>query len=108
AAGLDAVVQYLGQGWQEGRDPRPDFSTSGYLAANMNVEGNPLVHYLRHGGVKVPTAEWQFAADLKLAGGDGGVDRAWYLQRNPEVARAGLDPVEHYLRYGWHEGRDPR
>src|SRR5206468_836762 len=33
--------------------------------------------------------------------------RAWYLAVNPDVAEAGLDPVEHYVSAGWREGRDP-
>ena len=103
----DPVEHYLRHGWQERRDPRPDFSTSGYLKANTGVEGNPFVHYLRYGGITVPS-EWQLAADYKLASLDHGVDRTWYLQKYGDVARAGIDPVEHYLRYGWHEGRDPR
>jgi glycosyltransferase involved in cell wall biosynthesis/1,4-dihydroxy-2-naphthoate octaprenyltransferase len=108
AAGVDPVEHYLQEGWREGRDPRPDFSTSGYLDANKDSEGNPLVHYLRHGGTKVPPPEWLFTADYHLASGDCGLDRTWYLQTYPDVARAGVDPIEHYLRHGWHEGRDPR
>lgn len=34
-------------------------------------------------------------------------DRDWYLFRNPDVARAGVEPLEHYLRDGFKEGRDP-
>ncbi len=40
---------------------------------------------------------------------DGGrwFDPDWYLLRNPDVARAGIDPVAHYVRYGEREGRRP-
>ena len=31
----------------------------------------------------------------------------WYLQQNPDVAQAGIDPACHYLHQGWREGRDP-
>lgn len=34
-------------------------------------------------------------------------DAAYYLERYPDVAAAGLDPVEHYVTYGTEEGRDP-
>lgn len=34
-------------------------------------------------------------------------DRNWYLQKYADVARAGVDPIIHYLTAGWHEGRDP-
>ena len=33
--------------------------------------------------------------------------RAWFLERNPDIAGCGIDPVTHYCRYGWREGRLP-
>ncbi|WP_091735153.1 hypothetical protein [Phenylobacterium immobile] len=34
-------------------------------------------------------------------------DAAFYLAANPDVARAGTDPLDHFLVHGWREGRDP-
>ena len=34
-------------------------------------------------------------------------DTGWYLERYPDVAEAGIDPVVHYVRFGAKEGRDP-
>ncbi|EIM65226.1 glycosyltransferase [Desulfobacter postgatei] len=34
-------------------------------------------------------------------------DAAWYLQRNPDVAEAGKDPLDHYLNFGWRQERAP-
>jgi hypothetical protein len=34
-------------------------------------------------------------------------DSNWYLETYPDVARAGVDPIKHYLSVGWQEGRDP-
>jgi hypothetical protein len=34
-------------------------------------------------------------------------DAAWYLVTYPDVAAAGVNPLEHYLRHGAAEGRDP-
>lgn len=34
-------------------------------------------------------------------------DPSFYLSRNPDVQRAGIDPLVHYILYGWTEGRDP-
>ncbi|GGB51779.1 hypothetical protein GCM10011502_26160 [Oceanisphaera marina] len=31
----------------------------------------------------------------------------WYLRRYPDVAAAGMDPWQHYFRFGYREGRDP-
>lgn len=46
-------------------------------------------------------------ADARLIRGSGLFDEAWYLERNPDVARMQLDPVRHYLQSGVLEGRDP-
>ncbi|SEI12424.1 Rhamnan synthesis protein F [Methylobacterium sp. 275MFSha3.1] len=37
----------------------------------------------------------------------GSVDPVWYKQRYLDVAAAGLDPLEHYLSYGYAEKRFP-
>ncbi len=34
-------------------------------------------------------------------------DRSWYLRTYPDVAEVGCDPLEHFLEFGWREGRDP-
>jgi len=34
-------------------------------------------------------------------------DKKWYLNRYPDIAKAKIDPVEHYITHGWHEGRNP-
>jgi hypothetical protein len=35
-------------------------------------------------------------------------DAEFYRVRNPDVAASGIDPLAHFLDYGWREGRDPR
>lgn len=34
-------------------------------------------------------------------------DADWYKEQNPDVTEAKIDPLEHFLRYGAREGRDP-
>lgn len=34
-------------------------------------------------------------------------DKAWYLSQYPDVEQQGLDPIDHYLRFGAQEGRNP-
>ena len=46
-------------------------------------------------------------SELDLIASSGLFDRGWYLEKNPDVRKAGMDPVLHYLRYGGAEGRDP-
>ena len=38
---------------------------------------------------------------------NGLFDADFYLDRNRDVRDAGLDPLRHYLRHGWREGRSP-
>lgn len=45
--------------------------------------------------------------DLQLVRRSGLLDSRWYLERYPDVAASGIDPVEHYLAFGAGEGRDP-
>ena len=33
--------------------------------------------------------------------------RDWFLEQNRDIAGCGIDPVTHYFRYGWREGRWP-
>ena len=36
-------------------------------------------------------------------------DRKWYLKQNPDVAaqKKKINAAEHYVKYGWKEGRNP-
>jgi hypothetical protein len=45
--------------------------------------------------------------DAILVARSGLFDKQWYLDRNPDVARSGLDPLIHFVLYGGQEGRDP-
>ena len=38
---------------------------------------------------------------------NGLINRNWYLQRYPDVAANHQDPIDHYLLFGFKEGRDP-
>ncbi|MBM7455573.1 glycosyltransferase involved in cell wall biosynthesis [Oceanisphaera litoralis] len=42
-----------------------------------------------------------------LAKQSGLFNAGWYLRRYPDVASAGMDPWQHYCRFGYREGRDP-
>jgi GT2 family glycosyltransferase len=45
--------------------------------------------------------------DAAIVLASGVFNSSWYLSQNPDVAAEGMSPVEHYLRHGWEEGRDP-
>jgi predicted nucleic acid-binding Zn-ribbon protein len=43
----------------------------------------------------------------KLIEKSGLFSASWYLERYPDVATSGQGALDHYMRYGWREGRDP-
>ena len=45
--------------------------------------------------------------DIALIQSSGLFNAEWYLKAYPDVAKEGVDPLEHYLRYGAAEGRNP-
>lgn len=45
--------------------------------------------------------------DSELIEESGLFDRSWYLSVYPDVAASGLDPLDHYLRYGASLRRNP-
>ena len=47
------------------------------------------------------------AEEIAIIRGARLFDEPWYLERYPDVAAAGADPIEHYLTVGAAEGRDP-
>jgi len=121
-AGVDAASHYLNSGWREGRNPGPNFDTKFYLKTYMSaIKGKkkqicPLLHYEmynKNNPVQVaPLAEYESAAaakkaEYKLIKNSKYFDRKYYLTAHSDVARAGADPVYHYLNNGWREGRNP-
>lgn len=132
-AGADPLGHFVGWGWREGRRPNPYFDTSWYLQHNPAVARagtNPLLHYIRTGEAenRLPCPHFDlpwFRAHHGLPAGTpvlawflarrtGGTvapipefDPVWYLREYPDIATAGVDPFEHYLLWGWREGRNP-
>lgn len=91
-AGVDPVLHYLVHGAANGRDPSPHFSTPFYRESYPNVTRNPLVDYLDGGAAAGRNPSSTF-------------DSAAYLERYPDVAKAGLNPLVHYVRFGKAENR---
>ena len=55
ATATPPIFHYCTRGWRELRDPRPDFSTAGYLERNKDIKScgmNPFYHYVRYRGVE--------------------------------------------------------
>ena len=134
--GETAASHYASLGWRQGYDPNPWFSTQAYLEENPGVAEAgqvPLFHYLEIGADEgkecKPSrhAAAYFNRSLGLAPNDaasdeerlgdagnherlairGEFDPHYYLTMNDDVAQAGVDPLTHFIEFGWREGRDP-
>src|SRR5438552_1359809 len=68
------------------------FDQAWYRATYAELgEDDPLNHYLANPEGRRPSP-W--------------FDPAWYLQKHPDVAGSGVEPLAHYVLFGAREGRD--
>ena len=93
----------------------PGFDPVFYLKTYRDVAAagaDPLDHYLQYGRSegRLPRAPRVPAngEPLPRAVDVPGFDPVFYLKTYPDVAAAGVDPLDHYLRHGRSEGRLPR
>ena len=93
--GLQPLFHYAFYGEREGRRPCPLFDPVWYRQ-HYALQGseNALGHYLQHrvGGAYSPIPEF---------------DAAYYLRTYTDVATANVEAFEHYVGYGYREGRNP-
>jgi hypothetical protein len=62
---------------------------------------------MRRAGRQPPPEEKGGKSDADVLRGSSLFDGDWYLKRYPDVRSSGMDPIEHYLKHGTREGRDP-
>ncbi|MFO1134705.1 MAG: glycosyltransferase [Rhodoblastus sp.] len=109
---IDPLHHYLEHGWCELRDPNPQFSVEAYLARyhdQLAPGENPLAHFVRQQRHRVVHAD-----PSRLAGPYRDVltisaefDEEYYLASYEDVNLAGEDPLLHFAKIGWQEGRNP-
>jgi len=109
-AGIDPVEHYNTTGWREGRDPHPEFSTHYYLDKNPDIREagvNPFWHFLVAGRLEGRVGKPAQASAGEKGAMEAEFDREFYLEHNPDIKAAGIDPFEHFVGNGWTEGRNP-
>lgn len=62
---------------------------------DFNNRRRAIKHYLKFGTEKGHNPSLYF-------------NTTWYLKQNPDVKKTGINPLAHYLSYGWLESRSPR
>lgn len=93
SANDDPVIHFVRHGAREGRPPNRFFDAEWYRAVYRDSEGTlPILHYARIGRAEYRDPGPAFSARE-------------YLATYPDVAANGIEPLEHYIRYGQAEGR---
>jgi hypothetical protein len=126
-----ALIHWHRHGWRENRWPNAYFDTGYYRSRTPEVaDHDPLLHYIIGGEAAgrrpvpyfdpvwyratygVPPGQLCLAHFLRrrFTGEVNPIpefDSGYYLRANPDVAAAGMDPLEHYLIQGFREDRLP-
>ena len=116
-SGMSAVEHFMCEGWKKGYNPSQNFNINFYLETYKDIARagiNPLLHYIQYGKIEGRRVNSGFnsekikgSADYELIFRSKYFDKHWYLKTYPDVKKAGVDPVKHYLQFGWKEGRNP-
>jgi hypothetical protein len=113
-SGIDPIVHYLTTSLSEDRNPSASFSTVAYLEEYPDVKESkisPLVHYILHGESEgrtvLPPPTEDPSNNIKMFQESDLFDEQFYLDSNPDVKQACIDPAAHYMISGFKEGREP-
>ncbi|WP_293905323.1 hypothetical protein [Phenylobacterium sp.] len=110
---VDALFHFLTVGRHEGREVRPSHHAAAYLGRIDWAPPPFRFEAFTRGpppgartGPATPAAPTISKADERAAVA-GAFDAAFYRAINPDVAASDMAPLDHFLRTGWLEGRDP-
>jgi len=124
-SGMDPFKHYMTYGWKEKRNPSPFFDTEFYLFENRDILEagiNPFVHYILYGkkeGRKpLPPQKIYKSTDEYMIKEMGltekqansikeNFDDNFYCERYMDIHHKEIDPLLHFLYWGWKEHRDP-
>jgi hypothetical protein len=109
-AGWNPLHHYLVRGRREGREVVRSAEADKYLLSRARNGEAPR---WRFDGLTAPPTAGDLLAEeaaethrrRELAATE--FDAEFYLTHNPDVAKAGVDPLDHFMANGWTEGRDP-
>ena len=106
AAGVDPLIHFDQVGWKEGRVPVARLRSAPVSRGQSGRRG---------GACRSARALPAFGAQEGRVSRSrrpswsppNGFDYVYYLQHNPDVAAAHVDPFAHFQTIGWNEGRNP-
>ena len=109
-AGWNPLSHYLLRGRREGREVAASPHGPDYLSRRLKNGEEPRWSFealLASGPEGDVLAEEAAEAHRRRSLAASAFDAEFYLKRNPDVGRSGIDPLDHFLAGGWEEGRDP-
>ena len=114
-AKVDALQHYLQSGYKEGRSPSEQFNNNQYIRNHPNCTINPLLDYLLHNKQeyihkidKDESIQTQDLQEYAILDNPLVFDREYYLKTNSDVKANQIDSLEHFIKYGQYEGRNPK
>lgn len=93
-AGVSPLSHYMNEGRAAGLSPHPLIDTAHLRAARPEDAPFDLVRYVSEPSLYRLPVHPLF-------------DSIHYLETNPDVAASGMNPLTHYVAYGWRENRAP-
>ncbi len=111
---IDGLTHYISIGYEEGKNPSPNFNNDFYLSKYPDTRnGNPLVHYALYGrknGNYSSETVFEFDDDLnnciKIIKDNNLFNHELYLEKYSDIYKSGYDPLVHYIKSGFAEGRE--
>lgn len=91
----DPLRHFIRHGYKENRNPNAFFDTKFYKEKYLKGDNsvNPLYHYLTSVSAQIyKTSEF--------------FDGAYYLEKYSDVLKSGMNPLVHFILFGYNEGRD--
>lgn len=122
------LEHYVKFGIKENRKPNKEFDPIWYTEHYTDVKNDgyePFIHYIKHGkeegrapskdalNIKPKLIEYKSIKkepkrnDYDLIKDSEYFDYLYYLDKYQDIKHAEIDPIEHYLKYGYKEGRNP-
>ena len=99
AYGGDVALSFLGGALQ--------VSQGGVLVGRFQLTGGPASYGADQFSLADDGNGGTVLTTTHVLNAEPDFDATYYLAHNPDVAAAKVDPLLHYLTYGWKEGRDP-
>jgi hypothetical protein len=109
-AGWNPLHHYLAVGRREGRDVARSAQADDYLLRRARRGEAPAWSFeslIGEGQAADAVAEEAHVRHRERALAGAEFDAAFYLASNLDVAKTGVDALDHFLASGWREGRDP-